>query len=51
MTDFEREAHEGYTKFRGKCKQMSEEAVAADPTLRLVRGHYFCPFWARNASR
>lgn len=34
-----------YQKFRGKCKEMSEAAVLADPTLTLVRGHYFCPCW------
>lgn len=34
---------------RGKCKEMSEAAVAADPTLRLVRGHYYCPHWGKQA--
>lgn len=34
-----------YRKFRGKCKEMSEAACAEDPTLTLVRGHYFCPLW------
>lgn len=34
-----------YLTFRGKCKEMSEAAVQADPTLTLVRGHYFCPIW------
>jgi hypothetical protein len=34
-----------YILYRGKCKEMSEAAVAADPTLTLVRGHYFCPIW------
>ena len=38
-------AEEGYRLYRGKCKEMSEAAVAADPTLTLVRGHYFCPLW------
>lgn len=33
-----------YAKYRGKCKEMSEEAVAQDPSLRLVRGYYHCPF-------
>ena len=28
---------------RGKCREMSEAAVAADSSLRLVRGHYYCP--------
>ncbi len=39
---------EDYKKYRGRCREMSEEAVANDPTLRLVRGHYFCPLWATN---
>lgn len=34
-----------YMNFRGKCKEMSEAACAEDPTLTLVRGHYFCPIW------
>lgn len=33
-----------YKKFRGKCKEMSMAACESDPSLRLVRGHYFCPF-------
>lgn len=37
-----------YERYRGKCKQMSEELVAADPTLRLVRGHYHCPIWGEQ---
>jgi len=27
---------------------MSEAAVAADPTLKLVRGYYTCPMWGRK---
>ena len=34
-----------YAKYRGKCKEMAEAACAADPTLTLVRGHYYCPMW------
>lgn len=30
---------------RGKCREMAEAAVAADPTLTLTRGHYVCPVW------
>lgn len=33
---------------RGKCKEMSEAAVAADPSLTLVKGWYFCPIWNRE---
>lgn len=39
------EADNGYKEFRGRCKELSEAAVAADPSLTLVRGHYFCPIW------
>lgn len=38
-------AEEGYKRFRGKCREMSEKAVLEDPTLTLVRGFYFCPIW------
>jgi hypothetical protein len=34
-----------YLKFRGKCREMAEAAILQDPTLRLVRGHYYCPLW------
>lgn len=37
-----------YLKYRGKCKEMSEALIAADPTLTLVRGHYYCPFWGEQ---
>lgn len=37
-----------YLKYRGKCKELSEAACAADPNLMLVRGHYFCPIWNRD---
>lgn len=38
-----------YMRFRGKCREMSEALCAADPTLTLVRGHYFCPEWGEQA--
>jgi hypothetical protein len=34
-----------YEIYRGKCLEFSEKAVAEDPTLTLVRGHYYCPIW------
>lgn len=37
-----------YLRYRGKCKEMSEAAVADDPTLTLVRGWYYCPIWNRE---
>lgn len=33
---------------RGKCKQMAADLVASDSTLRLVRGHYYCPVWGEQ---
>ncbi len=38
-----------YLEFRGKCKELAEQACAADPTLMLVRGHYICPLWGKQA--
>lgn len=37
-----------YQKYRGKCKSMSEAAVKEDPTLQLVRGHYYDPLWGEQ---
>lgn len=37
---------EDYSKYRGRCKELSEAECAKDPTLRLVRGHVFVPGWA-----
>lgn len=34
-----------YLKYRGKCKEFCEELIKQDPTLKLVRGYYFCPIW------
>jgi hypothetical protein len=36
---------DNYLKFRGKCRQYAEAAVKDDPSLRLVRGFYYCPVW------
>jgi hypothetical protein len=38
-----------YLKYRGKCKEMSEELIKVDPSLTLVRGHYICPIWGEQA--
>ena len=38
-----------YLTYHGRCKELAEEAVTADPTLRLVRGHYHCPIWGKQA--
>lgn len=37
-----------YQKYRGKCKELSEAAAAADRNLRLVRGWYYCPIWGKQ---
>jgi len=37
-----------YLKYRGKCKELSEAEIAKDPTLRLVRGTYWCPMWGNQ---
>jgi hypothetical protein len=42
------EIQNDYMKYRGKCKEYSEKLVEEDPTLRLVRGHYFCPNWGKE---
>ena len=34
-----------YEKYRGKCKQMSEELCAKDVPLTLTKGWYHCPIW------
>ena len=39
---------EEYVKYRGKCKELSEDLVASDPTLVLVRGYYYCPIWGEQ---
>ena len=36
---------EGYKLYRGRCRELAEAACRDDPTLTLVRGHYFCPIW------
>ena len=38
-----------YLEFRGKCKEMAEAAILANPALRLVRGYYLCPLWGKQA--
>lgn len=35
-------------KLRGKCREYSEAAVAADPSLSLIRGWYVDPIWGRQ---
>jgi len=37
-----------YLKYRGKCKELSEQAVKDDISLTLVRGWYYCPIWNKT---
>lgn len=39
---------DNYSKYRGKCKEMSEALVAEDPNLTLVRGFYHCPLLGKE---
>lgn len=34
-----------YIKFRGRCREMSEEIASQNPDLDVVRGYYYCPIW------
>ena len=36
---------EGYATYRGRCKEVCEELIKEDPSLRLARGWYECPMW------
>lgn len=48
MLQTEDELNINYIKYRGKCKQFCDEAIEKDPTLKLVRGHYYCPIWGEQ---
>ena len=37
-----------YLKYRGKCKELAEQACAEDPSLTLVRGWYHCWLWGKQ---
>lgn len=37
-----------YIKYRGKCLGMCREAMKDNPSLRLVRGYYYCPIWNKK---
>lgn len=43
-----KEKQSNYLKYRGKCKEFSEEEIKKDPTLTLVRGHYYCPVFGEQ---
>jgi len=33
---------------RGRCHELAKKACEEDPTLRLVRGHYYCAHWGEQ---
>jgi hypothetical protein len=37
-----------YEKYRGKCREYCDAAIAENPSLRLVRGYYWCPISNRE---
>ena len=39
---------DGYNRYRGKCREMSEELAAQDASLILVRGYYFDALWGKQ---
>lgn len=40
--------NDDYSRYRGKCKAMSEALVELNPGYRLARGWYDCPQWGRQ---
>lgn len=39
---------DNYTKYRGKCREMCEALLSKDPSLTLVRGHYYDTEWGEQ---
>ena len=37
-----------YQKYRGRCKELCDQAIVEMPSRKLVRGHYWCPIWNRD---
>ena len=37
-----------YQMYRGKCREMSEALCKEDPSLTLVRGFYYDPFYGKE---
>ena len=37
-----------YLKYRGKCKQLCQEAINKQPSLTLVRGYYHDAYWGKQ---
>lgn len=34
-----------YEKYRGKCKEYCQELAITNPSLEIVRGYFYEPFW------
>lgn len=43
------ERESDYGKYRGRCKEMADDAFAHDQSLTVVCGWYICPFWGKQA--
>jgi hypothetical protein len=37
------------SSLRGKCREFSERAAKEDPSLKVVKGWYYCPYWGEQA--
>jgi hypothetical protein len=37
-----------YLKYRGKCKELSNELEKKNPDLIVVKGWYHCPIWGKQ---
>lgn len=49
-TEQEQSADDGYQRYRGKCKELSEALIVERPDLNLilVRGHYYDFQWGEQ---
>ena len=39
---------DNYLKYRGKCLEICQEMAITNPSLTLIRGYYYCPFWGKQ---
>ena len=37
-----------YLKYRGRCKELCEEALLNDPSLTIIRGYYHDALWGKQ---
>lgn len=45
MTQKQTKGESDYLKYRGRCRELAEQACREDKTLTLVKGYYYCPVW------